>query len=218
MQNWINTWDDFLENSVPPIKNYILKEKKFFIENIEKNQIILDAGCGKGGTIKILAKKSKKIVGIDISDDILIYAKKITHNNKNVELFKESIDKLHFADSYFDIAILGMNTFGNLHNNKVNVLKELIRVVKPDGRIYISTYSEKALDDRLKSYEASKIKYKIMSHGKIQLDSSFNNKVKIITEQFSKSDLQKIFTKLKQKFKIIKLNKISYMSILTVKK
>ena len=56
--------------------------------------------------------------------------------------------KLHFSDDIFDYVICMTNTFGNLGDIKLDVLKEMKRVCKKNGKIFIGVYSEKAFDVR----------------------------------------------------------------------
>ena len=218
---WTDVWNRFLANITPTLRKYIKNEKIFLLKNITKNSVVIDIGCGYGQILKALSKKANKVVGIDINKETLGRALKATSQSKNVELFNEDCRKTHFEDSYFDYCVATMNTFGNLGKGKIPVLKEMVRITKPDGKIFISVYSENALNERLKSYSKAGFAYKILNKekGAIKLFSSFDNKETIITEQFTRKNLIKLFIKINQKnFKIIQLGDVSYMCVITVKK
>lgn len=62
-------------NGIHP-KHTIMDYHKFFVNNVSKNDIILDIGCGNGFLSYDIAKKAKKVIGIDINKKSLEFAKK----------------------------------------------------------------------------------------------------------------------------------------------
>lgn len=70
---------------------------------IEKSQRLLDLGCGKGIISSKLAKKSGgEVIGLDISSEMIKYAKESTTNSK-VKFING--DFYEFSDSPFDAII-----------------------------------------------------------------------------------------------------------------
>jgi ubiquinone/menaquinone biosynthesis C-methylase UbiE len=110
---------------------------------------VLDAGCGLGLALVGCAKKltTGKAVGID-----LWAAKDLSNNNADatlanaaaegvadrVEVRTGDITKLPFADSTFD-AVISMTVLHNIPSRDLRdqALRELVRVLKPGGRIAI---------------------------------------------------------------------------------
>jgi ubiquinone/menaquinone biosynthesis C-methylase UbiE len=106
--------------------------------SINKDDTILDIGCGGGKTINTLAKIATegKIYGIDYSEDCVAVASKI--NKKlidagRVEVLHASVESLPFPDDLFNLvtAIESYYFWPDLINN----LKEIRRVLKPGGSI-----------------------------------------------------------------------------------
>lgn len=124
---------------------------------------------------------------------------------------KKMQKKLHFRDNNFDYTICMSNTFGNLGDDKIEVLKEMKRVTKKNGKIIINVYSEKALPTRIENYTVAGLKIK-----KISKDGTVLMENKVISEQFSKKKLKDIFKKTGLRSTIIELNSISYVCELTV--
>ena len=62
-------------------KHRIMDYHKFFINNMNKNDSVLDIGCGNGALTYDVAKKAKKVVGIDL-------------NERKIQLQKESIQEI----------------------------------------------------------------------------------------------------------------------------
>jgi ubiquinone/menaquinone biosynthesis C-methylase UbiE len=108
--------------------------------SIGEQDKVLDIGCGGGGTIRKLAMKTTKgkVYGIDISNESVIISSK---TNKHfvqiglVEIKQSSVSSLPFSDSVFDI-ITAVNTH-NFWPDLVNDMREIFRVLKPDGRLII---------------------------------------------------------------------------------
>ncbi len=95
----------------------------------EKN--ILDAGCGNGYWTRRLAKKAKKVTGIDFSSDLLKIAKN-KNNPPNTEfLMMDAGGNLDFPSIKFDI-ILSSMVLHYVHDLS-KTSKEFKRVLKPGG-------------------------------------------------------------------------------------
>jgi len=51
-------------------KHCLMDYHKFFVDNINSNDIVLDIGCGNGALTYDIAKKAKKVIGIDLNKKI----------------------------------------------------------------------------------------------------------------------------------------------------
>lgn len=86
---------------IDPIIFQFLGERKY--------DAILDAGCGNGYLLKILARKAQRIVGIDASKKLLTAAAKNTKELSNVSIVPGDIaQKLPFDSCSFDVIIANM--------------------------------------------------------------------------------------------------------------
>lgn len=134
------------------VKNFILAHKKYrknffdlyglvskdIIKNISfRRGKILDVGCGYGGLIKSLKPywKDSHFIGIDISKAMLKTGKEFAKSTKT-EFLLMSADNLEFDNETFDL-IVCKDTFHHF-NNPAKVLKEMFRVLKKEGHIYIT--------------------------------------------------------------------------------
>ncbi|MFJ5546748.1 class I SAM-dependent methyltransferase [Streptomyces sp. NPDC093225] len=102
-----------------------------------KGQRILDAGCGPGLYITELTNRGAHVVGIDQSADMVRHAR--TRLGPHIELRQHDLNEplTWAADSCFDAVLLALV----LHyvDDRVRTLSELARVLRPDGRVIIST-------------------------------------------------------------------------------
>ena len=112
-------------------------EEIIFYKYIDKNDKILDLGCGAGRTtINLFKKGFTNIIGLDIADKLIDFAKQYSKNHSlDIDFVVGDATKLDFADNSFDIVIFsfnGMQCIPGLVNRK-NALKEVYRVLKPGG-------------------------------------------------------------------------------------
>jgi len=64
-----------LENNGLHPKHRIMNYHQFFVNNVGKDDVILDIGCGCGAVTFDLAQKAKKVIGIDLSEENIKIAK-----------------------------------------------------------------------------------------------------------------------------------------------
>lgn len=196
--------EKWLRKGTPLLKDWLKKENNYLKKHIKGNSVILDIGCGFGRNIKELIGRNRKLFGIDCDRSVFRVVKKDLASYKNVSLFLERAEKLHFKDNTFDCVICMGNTFGNM-SSKTKVLNEVQRVVKKGGKIIISVFSENALQERAENLKRAGFKIVKTKNSKIF------TKEGLITEQFTKEKLKNIFKKAGLKNKIVELNSISYI-------
>lgn len=97
-----------------------------------KNRI-LDIGCGDGSLI-IKFKKHCETFGVDISQNAINMAKEAGINAYQADV---SSERLPFQDEYLDIIYMG-DVIEHLTNPDF-AIKEVTRVLKPDGFLVLST-------------------------------------------------------------------------------
>lgn len=113
-------------------KHRLMNYHKFFIDNVDSGDIVLDIGCGNGALSFDIAKKAGKIVGIDLNIKNISIAKK-RYSAPNIEyLTGDAIEDL--PNQKFDVVVLS-NILEHIENridflNKIKTLtpKILIRV------------------------------------------------------------------------------------------
>ena len=111
------------------------------LSNIKEGDIVLDLGSGAGFDAFLAAKKvgnSGKVFGIDFTIEMIKKSRELakSYNYKNVEFRQGDIEKLPFENEFFDVII--SNCVINLAPNKLKVFKEAFRVLKKNGRMFIS--------------------------------------------------------------------------------
>jgi len=112
---------------------------------LDKNEKILDFGCGTGRFTSWLKERGFKVVGIDITEEMLDVAKKTYPND--IFILYDGID-LPFDDQSFD-RVLSVFVLQHIsdQNDFWRTVTELVRCVKKGGMIYlIEQISEKYSD------------------------------------------------------------------------
>lgn len=113
----------------------------FTLGSIQKGEAVLDIGCGAGVDTLIAAGmvgSEGKVVGIDMVPEMLERAMKNLNETtlNNVTFQPASAENLPFPDEHFDVVI--SNGVFNLIPDKVKALSEVLRVLKPSGRLMIA--------------------------------------------------------------------------------
>lgn len=131
-------WSEGIKN----LKDAVLNTNKLLAElgEIKSTDVVLDAGCGVGGSSIYLAKNiGCKVTGITLSEKQAATAAEFAEKHRVTQLvsFKAmNYTSTSFADNTFDFvwAIESMQTAVN----KSDFLKEAGRVLKPGGKILIA--------------------------------------------------------------------------------
>jgi len=102
-------------------KHRLMKYHKFFVENIELEETVLDIGCGNGALSYDLSKKAKKVVGIDLNKENIKAAKE-KYSASNIEyLVGDATENL--PGERFDVIVLS-NILEHIEN-RVEFLKKI---------------------------------------------------------------------------------------------
>ncbi len=102
--------------------------------------LILDAGCGTGRFIKRLTEWEGRVVGVDLSLQSLLFARR--RLAQPPRLAQGDVRFLPFADAVFD-QVLCSQVISHLieENDAVMLLRELRRVIRPGGQLMITAYN-----------------------------------------------------------------------------
>lgn len=124
-------WDNWAKKRFgePVYDNWLDKYKE--ILELNKDNQILDLGCGNGADTKYLLERGFKVISCDFSDEAL---KNIGHFILGSITKKADMTKaLPFGDNSFGIVIadLSLHYFDN--ETTKNILTEIKRIIRPGG-------------------------------------------------------------------------------------
>jgi len=111
------------------------------LANIQEGDVVLDLGSGAGFDAFLAAKKvgdPGKVIGVDFTEDMIEKSRGLAakYGFKNVEFRLGDIENLPFENESVDVII--SNCVINLAPDKLKVFKEAYRVLREDGRMYVS--------------------------------------------------------------------------------
>ena len=111
------------------------------LAELQKGQVILDLGSGAGLDAFVASQKvgpHGKVIGIDMTPEMVHKAQQYAREGryKNVEFKVGRIEDLPLSDRSVDVVI--SNCVINHSSDKLKSFKEMLRVLRPSGRIVIS--------------------------------------------------------------------------------
>ena len=123
----------FIDFSIPEMLESLLKR-------LNKPYSIIDLGCGDGRILyalhsKGLLKNASRIVGVDISEERIKRLKEFCPFAEGI--VADICDLNQILDNSFDVAISSQVIEHVPDDSKM--LKEVYRILKPDGYFYVST-------------------------------------------------------------------------------
>lgn len=118
----------------------------FYYEHINRYQFasqfvrgrkVLDLACGSGyGSHMLFSAGASKVIGIDISKDAVFYAQK-KYSKKNIEFRVSDALKTGLSDASIDVVVCF--EFIEHIAAQDNLLREIKRVLRPEGILIMST-------------------------------------------------------------------------------
>ncbi|MBF0224956.1 MAG: class I SAM-dependent methyltransferase [Desulfobacterales bacterium] len=105
---------------------------------------ILDVCCGTGKSCISIAGNKGIITGIDLSSDMLKFASEKAKKKciKNIFFYEMDATKMDFDDEKFDIVVTSFGLHEMNYDLMMKVLKEIYRVLKKKGLLYIVDYGK----------------------------------------------------------------------------
>lgn len=132
-------YDRFIRFFIPEKR---IKENVIAISDFSKNDSVLDFGCGTGTLCRMIKQSCPKVklTGIDTDLKILEIAEK--KKPGDFQLIYYDGEKLPFEDACFD-KIIATWVFHHFTNEqKIQALKEIKRILKPNGKLVIADWGK----------------------------------------------------------------------------
>jgi ubiquinone/menaquinone biosynthesis C-methylase UbiE len=107
--------------------------------DLDKDDRVLEVGCGNGKTLAVLAQRDVDVVGLDFSRGGLELCRRSGH--PRTELVQGNVLELPFAAESFD-AILCYHVLEHLYKEEREIAaSELVRVLDKGGKLHVQAFS-----------------------------------------------------------------------------
>jgi 2-polyprenyl-3-methyl-5-hydroxy-6-metoxy-1,4-benzoquinol methylase len=107
--------------------------RRFLLEQVRAGERVLDVGCGEGSFSAALAAAGAHPVGVDVASEAI---RRASGRHPELELHQVG-ETLPFEDASFDVAWAG-EVLEHVQD-VVGLLDEVRRVLRPGGRLLVST-------------------------------------------------------------------------------
>ncbi|TFV95385.1 class I SAM-dependent methyltransferase [Leifsonia flava] len=132
-QGWAELWGSFAD----PARRALVEAAA-----IGAGTRVLDAGCGSGEFLSLLAEHGADAVGADPAPAMVALARGA---GDGADVVLADIEDLPFSDAAFDVAT-AVNAL-QFADDTTDAVRELARVVRPGGFVAVSNWAEAALND-----------------------------------------------------------------------
>ena len=138
--NFENSWGNELRSSsyarleFPNTYHLAYRDLPEILAKHVKGEKALDFGCGTGRSARFLKRLNFVVTGVDISADMLGYAKELDPAGEY--LLVSNGNYSHLGEGSFDL-VLSIFTFDNIPGweNRRHILQALSKLLKPTGRM-----------------------------------------------------------------------------------
>ncbi|HEC35768.1 MAG TPA: class I SAM-dependent methyltransferase [Anaerolineae bacterium] len=132
--SWLRRWN----------RRYSLSKLCRFIERARTGGRLLDVGCGTGNFLAQMRKRGGwEVYGLDINWEAIEYAQRRFH----LRVCSGVLEEAQYPSAFFDVVTL-WNVLEHLHNPR-QTLREVRRILHPDGILALSVPNGGSLDARL---------------------------------------------------------------------
>lgn len=184
----IGYWEQVLKAPTEAYAELFRDEHAFILENIQPGSKVLDIGCGEGRNMRSMLTKTDQVYGVDIDPKAVKDARENLKEFVGVRVELGGADNLPFEDGSFDTASLLM-ILPNIRDIKQVAFKEAARVLRPGGKLLVTTFSDTAFDERMKIYKKVQAPIEKIEGTTVIFHESLGANT---SEQHSEEDIEKL--------------------------
>ena len=144
MKRWYEElYEDFATYNEEPYTQSTKGEVDFVEGEIghDNSQRILDVGCGSGRHALELARRGYAVVGIDLSESMLVQGRQIAKaENLNVDLIQSDARKLKYQKEFDTVIMLREGAFSLMEEDEMDrlILANTFRALRANGKLILT--------------------------------------------------------------------------------
>lgn len=141
-------WDTMRKDFFPEA----VREKAYSIAKVEQGKVAADIGAGTGFLTEGLVKKGLSVIVVDFSEEMLNQMREKFKDYNCIEYRQGEAENLPIETNLVDYVMANMY----LHHieNPANAIKEMVRILKPNGKLIITDLDEHNYDFlRIEQYD-----------------------------------------------------------------
>ncbi len=129
----------------------LLPVEQFIVDQIPAGSNVLDLCCGGGETSLAIAKRGACVTGVDYVDQMCHLCRELFAKEKQVGFFyNNDATDLHFPDASFSCVVCAGSSLNSMTNEDARLtIREIARVVKPGGMVYLAILNPHGLRNLL---------------------------------------------------------------------
>jgi len=131
-------WTDFVREHKDVYREEMNNPAFFRLAGNVKGKKTLDLACGEGFNTRILARKGARVVGVDLSERLIEFARQLERKQKlGIEYYvSDAADLRRFENGHFEVVTCFMALMDI--ENYPKAIREAARVLKKNGRFIFS--------------------------------------------------------------------------------
>lgn len=124
-------------------------ERYLSIKELVRDKTVLDAACGEGYGSHILSQTAATVLGVDIDAETVQRAREKYGTGSNLDYKQASVTDLSVVPSGSIEMVVSYETIEHIDKqSQIKFLQEIVRVLKPDGILIMSTPDKKEYSDK----------------------------------------------------------------------
>jgi len=141
------TGERFLPEVQFPETSYEHWHRYLYASRFVQGKLVIDIACGEGYGAFLLAEKARKVVGVDISPEVIAHAAS-KYTRDNLDFLVGSVEAIPIEGEQLYDVIVSFETIEHLDEaDQHKFLSEVKRLLKPNGLFVVSTPNRLAYSD-----------------------------------------------------------------------
>ena len=142
------------EGASPRVRQYLEAEIAFAAQHIRPNHTVVELGCGYGRVLAALARRCRRLIGIDTSLPSLVLAARELADCAGLRLVAANAVSLPFGSGSCDVVLCLQNGLSAFAESQSALLREAVRITRSGGIALFSSYAAGFWEHRLAWFQA----------------------------------------------------------------